>query len=99
MCQLIISIAYTFFVDSNTNMGIPGQLSGTQLQKENVLSAATLVANISDPAFDGTIKYNKDDDGDHISGFGVKVFAAGERNPFGLGMLGLTILCHSTISH
>jgi IPT/TIG domain/Glucose / Sorbosone dehydrogenase len=53
-------------------------------QKENYFSAATLVAYLADPDFDGNIKYDKEDDGNVIHGFGVEVYAAGLRNPFGL---------------
>jgi len=73
-------------VGSNTNAGIPGQLTGKQLQKENVLTAATLVAYLGDPKFDGTITYDAKDDGNQVGALGsVEVYAAGLRNPFGIG--------------
>lgn len=73
------------FVNSNTNAGLPGQLTGKQLQKENVFSAATLVAYLAKPDFDGTITYSADDDGDQVGGLGsVEVFASGLRNPYGI---------------
>ena len=68
---------------SNTNGGRPGQLSGTQLQKENYYSSATLVAELSDPQFDGKIVYDKGDDGKPIGG-GIEIFAAGVRNSYGI---------------
>jgi hypothetical protein len=71
-------------IGSNTNGGIPGALSGSQLQKESYYSAATLVAYVSDPAFDGHITYDADDDGIPVTGNGIEVFAAGMRNPLGL---------------
>lgn len=46
-----------------------------------MLSAATLVADLSDPQFDGNVTYNAMDDGDIESG-DVFVFASGNRNPF-----------------
>jgi len=74
------------FYFSNTNAGVPGQLTGQQKQKETGLTAATLVAYVSDPEFDGTITYNADDNGDQVGALGsVEVFAAGLRNPFGIG--------------
>jgi IPT/TIG domain/Glucose / Sorbosone dehydrogenase len=57
-------------------------LTSSRLQKENVLSAATLVAKLSDPSFNGYLKYDKDDDGNLIGGYGVGVFAPGQRNSF-----------------
>jgi len=70
---------------SNTNGGLPGRSSGSQKQKENVLSSATLVAYLSNPDFDGTITYDSDDDGNQVGGLGsVEVFASGMRNPFGI---------------
>lgn len=68
----------------NTNAGVPGRLSASRLMKENVLGAATLVAYLSDPNFDGHVMYDADDDGNQISGFGVEVFAHGNRNPYDL---------------
>jgi glucose/arabinose dehydrogenase len=69
-------------VGGNTNAGVPGRLSGTRLLKENPLSAATLVAYLSDPTFDGNIQYDAPDDGNIIGGKGIKVFASGQRNSF-----------------
>lgn len=66
------------------NGGIPGPLSGSQTQKENIYSAATVVAYLADPQFDGEITYDANDDGSPNGGFGIEVFAAGLRNPFGL---------------
>lgn len=54
--------------------------------KENVLSAATLVAYISRPNFDGNIQYDAPDDGKQSGGWDVEVFASGLRNPYGLVM-------------
>ena len=54
--------------------------------KENYFSAATLMADLSHPSFDGFIEYDADDDGSPINFFGVSVFAPGLRNPFGLLM-------------
>jgi hypothetical protein len=70
-------------VGGNTNAGVEGALSQTRLQKENYLSAATLIArDVRNPNFDGFVTY--DIDGNMISGFDVEVFAAGLRNPFDL---------------
>jgi len=75
-----------FNIGSNTNAGLPGQLTGKQVQRETGLSAATLVAHLAMPNFDGTITYDKDDDGNQVGALGsVEVFAHGTRNPFGLG--------------
>jgi glucose/arabinose dehydrogenase len=71
-------------IGGNTNAGIPGPMSGSQLQKENVLSAATLVAYLSHPKFDGRLRYDAPDDGNLVGGFGVEVFASGNRNPYGI---------------
>ena len=71
-------------VGSNTNGGIPGPISGSQLQKENYFSSSTVVAEISDPLFDGIIAYDKDDDGKPISGRGIEVFAPGVRNSYSM---------------
>ena len=48
------------------------------------MGGATLVAHLSDPNYDGNIKYDADDDGDVIPGSGVQVFAYGNRNPYDL---------------
>ena len=70
---------------SNTNGGLPGQISGSQKLKENVLSAATLVAYLADPAFNGVITFDSDDNGNQVGAKGsVEVYAAGMRNPFGI---------------
>ncbi len=62
-------------------VGVPGPLSQSYLQKENYLSAATLIARgVTSNSFDGTIKY--DVNGNMIAGFDVQVYAAGLRNPF-----------------
>ena len=66
-------------VGGNTNAGVPGVLSSSGLQKEGVLSAATLVADIKNPGFDGGITY--DATAAQISG-DVSVFASGQRNPY-----------------
>lgn len=63
---------------------MPGQLSGSQLQRENYYSAATLFAHVSDPLFNGNIEYDAADDGTPLPGSGVKVFASGSRNPYGI---------------
>jgi hypothetical protein len=39
-------------IGSNTNGGIPGPLTGKQLQKDNYYSSATVVAYLADPLFD-----------------------------------------------
>ena len=59
-------------------------MSASRIQKENVLGGATLVAYLSSPNFDGHITYDAPDDGNMISGFGVGVFAYGNRNPYDL---------------
>ena len=69
---------------SNTNAGIPGRLTGKQVQKDNYYSSATVVANLADPLFNGAITYDKGDDGVPNGGYGIEVFAAGTRNPFGI---------------
>jgi IPT/TIG domain/Glucose / Sorbosone dehydrogenase len=71
-------------IGGNTNGGVPGALSKSRLLKENVMSAATLVAHLANPGFDGFLTYSKDDDGDLTPGKGVEVFASGLRNPFGM---------------
>jgi len=52
--------------------------------KENYFSAATVVAYTADPNFDGMITYNAPDDGIPDLTNGVEVWAAGQRNPFGI---------------
>jgi glucose/arabinose dehydrogenase len=71
-------------VGGNTNAGLPGALSSSQTQKENVLSAAILVAYVNRPDFDGVLKYDALDDGNLIGGNGVELYSVGLRNPFGL---------------
>ena len=71
-------------IGSNTNGGVPGKLSGTAQLKENYFSAATIVADLKNPLFDGFIEYDAPDDGSPINFFGVSIFAPGQRNPFGL---------------
>jgi glucose/arabinose dehydrogenase len=74
-------------VGSNTNGGIPGELSGSRIMKDNFFSAAILVANLGEPGFNGFITYNAPIDGDPITGTGpkgVEVFSPGHRNPFGV---------------
>ena len=67
----------------NTNSGVKGALSGSQLLKENVLSAAMLVAHVSDPSFDGFLTYDAEDDGNLVGGVGsVEVFASGLRSAY-----------------
>ena len=69
-------------VGGNTNAGVVGALTASHIQKDNVLSSSTLVAHLSDPNFDGFITYDAADDGNMKSGFGVEIFAYGNRNPF-----------------
>lgn len=71
-------------VGSNTNGGVPGQLTGKQVQKDNYYSASTVVAHLADPLFNGAITYDAADDGTPNGGYGIEVFAAGLRNPFGV---------------
>jgi hypothetical protein len=69
---------------SNTNGGFPGPLTGNQIMVENYFSAATVVAYLSDPKFNGNIVYSAENDGIPDLTKGVEVWAAGERNPFGI---------------
>ena len=69
-------------IGGNTNGGVPGPLSGSQLQKESVLSSAALVAYLSDSRFNGSLTYDAPDNGNLNPGASVEVFAAGLRNPF-----------------
>jgi hypothetical protein len=71
-------------IGSNTNGGVPGPLTGKQIQKENYFSAATLVAYLSDPMFNGAITYDAADNGSPTGARGIEVFASGLRNPFGI---------------
>lgn len=73
-----------FTIGGNTNGGLPGKISGSLLQKENYYSAATLVAAIHEPGFDGTITYDAFDDGKPNGGSGIEIFCSGTRNSFGL---------------
>ena len=54
--------------------------------KENFFSAATVVARLALPTFNGAIQYDALDDGNPINSVGVEVFAHGMRNPFGITM-------------
>ena len=70
-------------VPGNTNAGIPGTLSSRKQLEEEILSASTVVAsNVNSPSFDGHITYDSDDN--QISGFDVRIFAAGQRNSYGI---------------
>jgi glucose/arabinose dehydrogenase len=71
-------------IGSNTNGGVPGRISSSQLQKENYYSAAVLVAYIHKPGFNGTITYDSDDDGTPVGGSGIEIFTSGNRNAFGI---------------
>jgi glucose/arabinose dehydrogenase len=71
-------------IGGNTNAGVVGPLTASHLQKDNVLSSATLVANVTDPNFNGFLTYDAEDDGNLNSGTGVEIFAYGNRNPFDL---------------
>ena len=66
-----------------TNAGVPGALSSSGQQEEGVLSAATVVAHLSRPGFNGNVKYNNN--GDIINSRNdVEVFASGLRNSYDL---------------
>lgn len=67
-------------IGGNTNAGVPGELSSSGLQKEDYLSAATLVAPIKKPGFNGNVEYTSN--GYLKPGIDVRVFASGQRNPF-----------------
>lgn len=71
-------------IGSNTNGGIPGPLTTKQIQKDNYYSASTVVAYLADPKFDGMITYDAADDGTPNGGYGIEVFAPGNRNPYGI---------------
>jgi IPT/TIG domain/Glucose / Sorbosone dehydrogenase len=76
-------------VGSNTNGGIPGELSRDKLLKENYFSGAILVANVGKPKYNGFITYDAKDNGNPVNGFGpngVEVFASGFRNSYGIVM-------------
>ena len=51
---------------------------------ENYFSAATVVAYLADPKFNGNIVYNAENDGIPDLTKGVEVWTSGERNPFGI---------------
>lgn len=72
-------------IGGSTNAGVPGRLTTNRIQKEGVLSAATLVAhNITGANFSGKLTYDADDDGNLNPGYDVEVFAHGNRNPYDL---------------
>lgn len=67
----------------NTNAGVPGSLSKSREQKEELFSSATIVAvNVNSPNFDGHVTY--DEYGNQKSGWDVSVFAPGQRNSLGI---------------
>ncbi len=71
---------------SNTDAGLVG--GPEEYYPESPLSAAILVADVNDPAFNGELQYNPpgqplDHNVDLISG-DVEVFSPGHRNPFDL---------------
>jgi IPT/TIG domain/Glucose / Sorbosone dehydrogenase len=74
-----------FCSGSNTNGGIPGQLSSSKLLKENFLSAAVNVAYLSHPDFDGSVRWSAPDNGNMIAK-GIDLFAMGLRNPYSVVM-------------
>jgi glucose/arabinose dehydrogenase/predicted nucleic acid-binding protein len=67
-------------IGGNTNAGVPGALSGSGLQEEGHFSAATIVAHLARPNYDGKVEY--DANGNQVSGFDVEVFASGQRNSY-----------------
>jgi len=69
-------------VGGNTNSGVPGLLSSSGLQGENIIGSATLVAKLSDASFNGTIEYTST--GKMVPNDGIMVFATGERNSYDL---------------
>ena len=71
-------------VGGNTNAGLPGAMTSSLKQKENVLSAAVLVAYVNRPDFDGELTYDAPDDGNLVGGNGIELYSVGFRNPFGL---------------
>lgn len=76
-------------VGSNTNAGKPGELSYSNIMRDNFFSAALLVANLGAPGFNGSLTYNAPIDGDPVTGYGsngVEIFAPGLRNPYGVVM-------------
>jgi len=79
----LIWLLFALHILGNTNAGVPGALSSSGQQQEDLFSAATIIArNVNSPTFDGHITY--DVNGDQTGGFDVSVFAAGMRNPFDL---------------
>lgn len=71
----------------NTNSGAPGEgLNG--FRDEGPLSAATLIAYIRRPGFDGHITHSDPEPGvaHQTGGFDVQVYAPGFRNPYDLVM-------------
>lgn len=66
-------------VGANTNAGVPGPLSSTGRQEDGLSSGATLVAYLNRTNFDGKVKYDSSEN--QISGFDMKLFAVGQRNP------------------
>ena len=76
-------------VGSNTNAGIPGELSRDKLMTENYFSGAMLIAHVGKPNFNGFITYDAKNNGNPVNGFGpngVEIFASGLRNSFGVVM-------------
>jgi large repetitive protein len=74
-------------VGSNTNGGIPGELSSSRIMKDNFFSSAILVANLGVPNFNGVLQYSAPIDGNPTAGYGpngVEIFAPGLRNPYGI---------------
>ena len=51
---------------SNTNGGVAGSLSQSGKMIENYFSASTVVAELSNPSFDGFIEYDAIQDGTPI---------------------------------
>ena len=59
---------------------MPGHISSRSQLDEGYFSAATIVAYLNRPDFDGKITYDKD--GFPVTGLGVEVFATGQRNSY-----------------
>jgi glucose/arabinose dehydrogenase len=70
-------------IGGNTNAGVPGALSGSGIQQDNVLGSATLVAHVKMPNFNGALSYDSAT-GALLAGSHVEVYSSGERNPFGI---------------
>lgn len=73
---------------SNTDSGLPGPIDNPSYYPESALSAAILVADVHDPAFDGNLTYAPpgppvDHNVDLIAG-DVDVYSPGHRNPYDL---------------